>query len=88
VRTCRASIAGLRKGIWVTTVVRRIELVASAMAASDVHDSNHGTAGFVQSTKWSASAATSKPNASSRTARAFSSAQPTFGRSRTWKRSG
>jgi hypothetical protein len=44
-------MAGLRSGIWVTTVVRRIELVASAMAASEVQLSNQGTTGFVQSTK-------------------------------------
>ena len=68
-RAWRASIAGLRSGIWVTMVESRIELVASATAASAVHASNHGTTGFVPSTKSSASATTSGPSSSSRTAR-------------------
>src|SRR6476659_7548571 len=42
VRTCRASMAGLRRGIWVTAVVRRTVSVAWAMAASAVQASYQG----------------------------------------------
>ena len=51
VRTCRANIAGFRRGIWVTQVVSRSDEVAAASPVSAVHDSNHGLGGFVQSTK-------------------------------------
>ena len=84
----RASMAGLRRGICVTAVEMRIALVASAMAGSRDQVSNQGRSGLVQSTKWSAKAATSTPSASSRTARAFSVAQPAFTSMRTWKRNG
>ncbi len=51
VNAWRASIAGLRSAIWVTQLARRIDLVAPASPVKAVHDSNHGFAGFVQSTK-------------------------------------
>jgi hypothetical protein len=48
VSACRANIAGFRKGIWVTQVVSRIDVVAAANPVSAVHDSNHGLGGSVQ----------------------------------------
>src|SRR5262245_6301680 len=82
----RANIAGLRRGIWVTHVPIRSRVVAAASPVSAVQDSNHGLDGLVQSTKWSGSAADSRPSASSRTNRSRSSGHGTVGRHRTWKR--
>jgi hypothetical protein len=72
-------MAGLRSGIWVTQVVNLIVEVRAAMAARPVHASCHIPLGLPQLQKWSGTAATSNPNASSRTKRSRYSDHGTFG---------
>ena len=74
------------EAICVTQLASRIDLVAPASPVSAVHDSNHGFAGLVQSTKWSATPAVSMPSSSARTTRSRSTGHETFGRNNTPKR--